>query len=599
MNKNVNENVNMNENENVNENVKMDVEMDVSAPSVPGVWTLAWRVAQHRRGSFWLGWFLFLLFFCFPVLNGWLLGRGFRALQLGHTTQVYWYAGAAFATDMLRMTCIHWGALVWTQVWVHMQSFLRANLLAAQMASGGAEAGRPVSSAGEAITHFRDDVEDVTMFVDGLVDVSAGTVFTLLAAFVLGSIDSGAAAILLLPLAGVAVATRALDRRIKRYRSADRAAAGAVSGFVGDLMAAATTVKVNDATEPTLAHLRRLVDARRHTAVRDRVLDDGVQAFAQGAADVGLGLVLLTTAGALATGAFDVGKLAVFTAYLGWLSFLPRMVGRVLARRKQAGVAFERMRGLVANTDVRNTVQARHLPIARGETNHRPDPARPSRVAIKELEVEGLTVCYPGGAGVHDVSFRLRRGSFTVITGPIGSGKTTLLRAILGLSTADEQAGVVRWNGRPLTDRAAFLVPPNASFLPQVPQLISDSVADNISLGDAPIQSLELALQLAAVREDIDAMPEGHATLIGPRGLRLSGGQRQRVATARALVHSPELVVLDDLSSALDVETELQLWTNLAAAGMTVLAVSHRAVAFDRADQVLALDAGHLTPFAG
>jgi ATP-binding cassette subfamily B protein len=103
-----------------------------------------------------------------------------------------------------------------------------------------------------------------------------------------------------------------------------------------------------------------------------------------------------------------------------------------------------------------------------------------------------------------------------------------------------------------------------------------------------------LALRLSAITDDIDAMPAGVDTMIGPRGLRLSGGQRQRLATARALVHRPELVVLDDLSSALDVETEVQLWTNLAEAGMTVLAVSHRAVAFDRADQVLHLDGGRL-----
>ena len=102
------------------------------------------------------------------------------------------------------------------------------------------------------------------------------------------------------------------------------------------------------------------------------------------------------------------------------------------------------------------------------------------------------------------------------------------------------------------------------------------------------------ALELAEVAEDIGEMPDGADTLIGPRGLRLSGGQRQRVATARALVHVPELVVLDDLSSALDVETELRLWANLSAAGMTVLAVSHRAVAFDRADQVLTMASGTL-----
>jgi ATP-binding cassette subfamily B protein len=560
----------------------------------PGVWRLAWRVAQHRASAFWLGWFLFVLFLSFPILSGYLLGRGFHALQHGRTAEVYWFAGAALAVDLSRMATIHWGALTWTRVFVHMQSFLRANLLAAQLASGGPEAGQPVRSAGEAITHFRDDVEDITMFIDGLVDVSAGTVFTLLAAFVLGSIDSGAAAILLLPLAAIAIGTRALDTRIKRYRSADRASAAAVSGFVGDVMAAATTVKVNDATEPALARLEQLVDARRHTAVRDRVLDDGVQAFAQGAADVGLGLVLLTAAGAMASGAFDVGKLAVFTAYLGWLSFLPRMVGRVLARRKQAGVALDRMRGLVAGADSRNLVGRRHLPIAHGEENDRPQPVRPARVPLQQLEVIGLSAVYPSGAGINDVSFALHRGSFTVVTGPIGAGKTTLLRALLGLADDTTTTGEVRWNGRLMTDRAAFLVPPNASFLPQVPQLISDSVAENIALGLVPAESLELALELAAVRADVYEMADGTSTLIGPRGLRLSGGQRQRVATARALVHSPELVVLDDLSSALDVETELQLWSNLAAAGMTVLAVSHRAVALERADQVLRLESGYV-----
>ena len=132
-------------------------------------------------------------------------------------------------------------------------------------------------------------------------------------------------------------------------------------------------------------------------------------------------------------------------------------------------------------------------------------------------------------------------------------------------------------------------MPPNAAFLSQVPQLISDSVADNVGLGPVVRRALAAALELAAIADDIDRDARRRATLIGPRGLRLSGGQRQRLATARALVHSPELVVLDDLSSALDVETELELWRNLADAGMTVLAVSHRAVAFERADQVITL----------
>jgi ATP-binding cassette subfamily B protein len=217
-------------------------------------------------------------------------------------------------------------------------------------------------------------------------------------------------------------------------------------------------------------------------------------------------------------------------------------------------------------------------------------------VPLQRLEIDGLSLTYGGRRVLDDVSFAVARGEFVVITGPVGAGKSSLLRALLGLAWQANVHGSVRWNGTEIGDRAAFLVPPNAAFLSQVPQLISDSVADNVGLGPVSDEDLERALGLSAIASDIARMPDGSATLIGPRGLRLSGGQRQRLATARALVHSPELVVLDDLSSALDVETEVQLWTNLADAGMTVIAVSHRAVAFDRADQVLRLDAGRLMP---
>jgi len=569
---------------------------DLSLAGVPDVWSLAWRVSQHRPSEFWWGWFLFVVFFTMPAISGYLLGRGYAALERGDTTETVWWAVAIAVSETVRMVSIHHGALIWTKAWIHMQTLLRANMLSAQMASGGIHAGQPVGSAGSAITHFRDDTEDVANLVDGMVDISGGVVFTVIAGFVLGAADARAAAVLVIPLLGVGIATRVLDTRIKAYRAADRTATEAVTGLLGDVMTAATTVKVNDAAEPMLARLAVLVERRRHTAVRDRVLEEGVQAFSQGAADIGLGLVLLVSAGAIASGAFDLGTLAVFTAYLGWLSFLPRMVGRVLARRKQAGVAFDRMRRLVADQEAENAVRRRRLPIDPRDERRRPDVARPERVRLERFDVEHLTVAYGGRTVIRDVSFTVRRGEFVVITGPIGSGKSTLLRSVLGLAWQADVAGSVRWNGVEIVDRAAFLVPPNAAFLSQVPQLISDSVADNVGLGPVDDDALVRAFELAAIGDDIAEMPEGSATLIGPRGLRLSGGQRQRLATARALVHDPELVVLDDLSSALDVETEVRLWTNLADAGMTVIAVSHRAVAFERADQVLRFDAGRLVP---
>jgi ATP-binding cassette subfamily B protein len=562
------------------------------------VFRLSWRAIHHEPRSFWSGMVFWLVFFTMPAFTGYALGRAFDALSDGRTDAVVAWAVAMVVGEVVRMASIQIGAVLWTRSWVHIQTLLRANMLAAQLASGGREAGTPVGSAGESLTHFRDDTEDVAMYVDGLIDVSGGVAFTAIAAAVLGASGVGFAVVMVIPLASVVVVTWSLDGRIKRYRAADRAATAAVTGFVGDVMAAATTVKVNDASEPVLRRLAVLAERRRHTAVRDRVLEDGVMAFSDGAADVSLGLVLLVGAGAIASGEFGIAQLALLTAYVGWLSFLPRMIGRLLARRKQAAVAFDRMRALVAEQEAAATVHDRELPVAHWQVRIRPEAERPERVPLERLDVRHLTARYDTGGGIDDVSFTIERGTVTVVTGEVGSGKSTLLRAVLGLDwqarTAGASSGEVRWNGRVIPDRAAFLVPPNAAYLSQVPQLVSDSVADNIALGPPRLADVEEALRLAALDTDVAGLPAGVDTLVGPRGVRLSGGQRQRLATARALVHAPELLVLDDLSSALDVETELELWRRLAEAGMTVLAVSHRAAAAELADQVLVLEAGRL-----
>jgi ATP-binding cassette, subfamily B, bacterial len=184
----------------------------------------------------------------------------------------------------------------------------------------------------------------------------------------------------------------------------------------------------------------------------------------------------------------------------------------------------------------------------------------------------------------------LERGTFTVVTGPAGAGKTTLLRALLGLMAP--QAGTVRWNGEQLEDPAAFLVPPRAAYVPQVPRLFSETLEGNVLLGHSG-DGLEAAVRTAVLDSDVATMPAGLATEIGARGVRLSGGQVQRTALARALVREPALLVLDDVSSALDVETERSLWDRLLAnPHRTLLVVSNRPATIARADQVVRLDHG-------
>ena len=157
----------------------------------------------------------------------------------------------------------------------------------------------------------------------------------------------------------------------------------------------------------------------------------------------------------------------------------------------------------------------------------------------------------------------------------------------------------MRWNGAPVRDGAAFFVPPRAAYVPQVPRLFSATLGENVLLG-LPVQdeALAQALHVAALDPDLRHLERGLDTAVGPRGVRLSGGQVQRIAAARAVVRQPELLVVDDLSSALDAETERLVWERLRGAGPsgpgTVLAVSHRRAALERADQIVVLAAGRV-----
>src|SRR5690606_25308164 len=180
------------------------------------------------------------------------------------------------------------------------------------------------------------------------------------------------------------------------------------------------------------------------------------------------------------------------------------------------------------------------------------------------------------------------------VTGRVGSGKTTLLRVLLGL--LPKTSGEVRWNGVPVADPATFFVPPRSAYTAQVPRLFSDTLRENVLLGRAASASaVRRALDLAVLSADVEQLHGGLETEVGTRGVRLSGGQVQRAAAARMFLTDADLLVFDDLSSALDVETERRLWDGLFAdRDATCLVVSHRRAALERADKVIVMDRGRV-----
>jgi ATP-binding cassette subfamily B protein len=471
-----------------------------------------------------------------------------------------------------------------------VSSTLRRNMLERIFDMPGAQSVREAS--GEIISRFREDVEYVEEATSMTVDLIGTLLFGIIAASVLTAIDAQMTLLVFAPLLFMVVVAERTGTRIRRYRNAARQATEQITGALGEMFGAVQTIKVAGVEEPMIEHFKRLNHERRKMMVRDKVLTAILESVFWNTLSIGTGLILILASGTIGRdGGLTIGEFALFVFFLDYVTDAGWFLGAFIARFKQAGVSFERMFDLMHAEDSDLLVRKRELYL----TGEMPDYVTPAHDArLEQLEVNGLSFRYPGtGNGIEDIDLALERGSFTVVTGKIGSGKTTLLRSILGLVAPD--AGTVSWNGEVIEELDDFLVPPRSAYTPQVPKLFSMSLRENLLLGrDETDEQLDEAIRSAALDRDVDSMPRGLETMVGPLGMRLSGGQVQRTAAARMFVRDPELLVFDDLSSALDVDTEKTLWERLFAehAESTALVVSHRRPALQRADQIIVLDGG-------
>lgn len=445
---------------------------------------------------------------------------------------------------------------------------------------------------GEAITRFRDDVQEssfqMNRFPFALVHVGAAlgifaylfTIQPLLAAL-------GAAGI-----AGIFLAMRRIHQNIVIYRDQVMDRTEAVTGYLGEILSAVAVLQVAGAVPDALRRFQAVNRDREDASLKERLQWGLLFALSENGFYVGLGLVILAAAPLLATGQFSPGQFALFQLLLQQVGWRMWGLSESVAQLQAMGVYQARMAELAGGDE--ELLTRRRLEFTE---ELRPDPAPVLRPEdrLERLTVTGLTYRHPEtGRGVEDVSFTIPRGSFTVITGKIGAGKTTLVRTLLGLLPAE--AGEVRWNGRPVTDPMAFFTPPRIAYTPQVPRIFSGTLRANILMGlEESAIDLNEAVEAAVLEPDLAQFPQGLETEVGSRGLKLSGGQVQRTAAARMFARRPELLVLDDISSALDNETEALLWRRLfAQEGATVLCVSNRRTALEQADQILLLEEGRL-----
>ena len=223
-------------------------------------------------------------------------------------------------------------------------------------------------------------------------------------------------------------------------------------------------------------------------------------------------------------------------------------------------------------------------------------PADLTALGQGTLTVSHLAYQYPDGdsAVLHDISFELTPGKKVGILGSIGAGKSTLVNCLN--HHLDVAPGMIHWNGRDITTLARQDWRALVRTITQEPYLFSNTIEQNVRFGSTDLAKSEVdqVLQLSQFAEDIARFQDGDQTLVGEKGIMLSGGQKQRLSIARALLSPSDLIIMDNVLSAVDYDTERKILGGLLdrISHQSVLIVSHRISALEEMDEILVLEAG-------
>jgi ATP-binding cassette subfamily B multidrug efflux pump len=289
-------------------------------------------------------------------------------------------------------------------------------------------------------------------------------------------------------------------------------------------------------------------------------------------------------------GTVTIGGYIAFTTYLVLLVWPMIAFGWVINLFQRGAASMDRIQQILHERPRITSPEA-------------PRPLPPT-TGGRTLEFRGVWFRYPTpragdgaqdrGWALEDVSFEAPAGAWVAIVGATGAGKSTLAELVARL--ADPDRGEIRLDGIPLPQLSLSELRRAVGFVPQETFLFSETIGENIALGEFHRDDVVAAAEVAQLHETIEGFAEGYETMLGERGINLSGGQKQRTALARALARRPQIVVLDDALSAVDTDTEAAILKGLkrALAGVTSLVVSHRITAIRDADLIVVLDQGRM-----
>jgi ABC-type multidrug transport system fused ATPase/permease subunit len=550
------------------------------------------------------------------VLPAVFLGRAVDkvlALERGETTpgSVAW---AAFA--YLGSVALTEGPRVWKRWWLmtangRIRANVRADAFRGVLAWPMDRLHR--TPVGDLMARIVGDVEVLGVGVrEFTIEMWDTVLFSLSFVVVMFIYDPGLAALALLTVPFAFLLSHRSGRWVSGRTVATRAAAARLTGSIREHLAGVRIIRVFGRTDEAARRVGALSEAQASANLGLVRLRAGLVPVYTVMVTAGIVLVVWQGGSRVVAGAMSLGSFVAFLEL--YLRFVNRgfRVPQLVNSIQSGAAAYSRLRPLLARAiPVRGepklaSFAADHIAGSSSAPAPNVSPAPgPLSVALTDV-----TFRYPAAPrpALRGVTLEIPAGALIAVTGPVGSGKSALARALCGVYPVE--AGRVRIDGRDAValspqERQALI-----GYLPQDPHLFSGTVSDNVLFGradDEDVAALRRAITIAALDEDVEALPAGMETQVGELGIRVSGGQRQRIGLARAIgapvTRGPGLLVLDEPFSAVDLATEARIVRALRdafgptappARRATVVICSHRLGGFPYADRVVVLESGQV-----
>ncbi|MGN0063764.1 MAG: ATP-binding cassette domain-containing protein, partial [Nocardioides sp.] len=435
----------------------------------------------------------------------------------------------------------------------------------------------PRTPPGEVVARAMD-ADRYVRYADRWVDFLNGIVIAAVTALLAGTWLAGAVLVAVLVTSALASAVgRPIAGRSAAAASAARARFGRA---LVSVLESARTVKLAAATSQVRAHLHHVDSGRVAAAVREH----RVQGVLDGVPMIMVQLGVVAAWGVHVGGGWGLGTTLLVANAVSGFDWFGRVAGMVVTEAPGTRAWQAETSRFAGGADLMDLPEG--VDLIAGTA---PEPPAVDRVPLVDVTLRDFSAVHDDGTiGVQGVDLTVHAGEQVLLVGQVGSGKSSLLAAMAGLVA---HRGSISWNGSEVDDEQVFLRPGQVAHVAQVPRVLSGSFNDNVRLGhdrrfDDPVAAARLGADVA------DA--GGRDALVGHRGVRLSGGQVQRLALARALATDAELLLADDVSSALDATTEAELWKALRERGTTVIGSTAKRSALAAADRVVVLVNGRV-----